>query len=120
MVGSNQAKVLGEFYAKVFEREQEMPDGGGGWFGWKVGETWFSVGPHSEVKGKSAEPQRLILNLETADVEGEFERIKQIPGAEVIKAPYSMPEWGEDAGKIATFADPDGNYFQLMPVWGDQ
>jgi predicted enzyme related to lactoylglutathione lyase len=47
-------------------------------------------------------------------VKGDFERLKAA-GAEVVREPYSpegMPE-GTEAW-IATLADPDGNYFQLM------
>ena len=38
----------------------------------------------------------------------EFERIKAA-GATVIREPYEM-----GGGWIATLADPDGNYFQLV------
>ena len=42
----------------------------------------------------------------------EFERIKAIDGAKVVKEPYEMQgSW------IATLSDPDGNYFQLMTPW---
>jgi predicted enzyme related to lactoylglutathione lyase len=52
-----------------------------------------------------------MFNLETNDVKGEFERMKRL-GAKVIADPYHM---GDDQGHlIATLADPDGNYFQLM------
>jgi predicted enzyme related to lactoylglutathione lyase len=51
-----------------------------------------------------------MLNFETPQVVEEFERIKAI-GATVIKEPYGM---GEGEGSIATLADPDGNFFQLM------
>lgn len=53
-----------------------------------------------------------MMNFETAEVKEEFERIKAIEGVEVIKEPYEM-----SGAWIATFADPDGNYFQLMPPW---
>lgn len=56
----------------------------------------------------------MIWNLESADVKGDFERLKAA-GAEVVREPYvpdGMPEGAE--GWIATLADPDGNYFQLM------
>ena len=49
-----------------------------------------------------------MLNFESAEVKEEFERIKAI-GATVVKAPYEIGE-----GWIATLADPDGNYFQLI------
>lgn len=108
-VGSNQPKVLAEFYEKVFEKKPDMNDGE--WWGWLVGKTFFSVYEHSEVKGKAKEPQRVIVNFETEKVKEEFERIKKL-GAKVIKEPYEMGGmW------IATFSDPDGNYFQLMPPW---
>lgn len=109
MVGSAQVEVLAEFYEKVFQKKADMVEGG--WYGWSVGNCFFSVGEHSEVKGEAKEPQRMILNLETKDVKEEFERIKEL-GGKVIKEPYEM-----GGAWIATFADPDGNYFQLMTPW---
>jgi len=109
MIGSHQPKVLAAFYEKVFDKAPDMADGD--WAGWQVGSCFFNIGEHSEIKGKSKEPQRIILNLETDEVKEEFERIKKI-GAEVIKEPYEM-----QGAWIATFADPDGNYFQLMTPW---
>jgi predicted enzyme related to lactoylglutathione lyase len=109
MIGSEHAEALGEFYTGVLGRPADMNDGG--FFGWQVAGLWFSVGPHSEVKGKAAEPQRVILNLEAADVRAEFDRIKG-SGATVVADPYDL-----EGMTIATFADPDGNYFQLMSPW---
>ena len=65
------------------------------------------------MSGKNAQPGRLIWNVETADVRGEFERMKAA-GAIVVREPYTMDEDATDSGFIATFADPDDNYFQLM------
>ena len=109
MIGSEDPKALGEFYEKVFNKAPDWSDGG--WYGWNMGSASFSVGPHSEVMGKAKEPQRVMFNLETEEVKEEFERIKS-HGAETIKEPYEM-----EGGWIATFADPDGNYFQLMTPW---
>lgn len=109
MIGSSNPKALAKFYEKVFDKAPDMADGD--WAGWQVGSCFFNIGEHSEVKGKAKEPQRIILNLETDDVKEEFERIKKI-GATVIKEPYEM-----QGAWIATFADPDGNYFQLMTPW---
>jgi predicted enzyme related to lactoylglutathione lyase len=53
----------------------------------------------------------VILNFETKEVKDEFERIKGA-GATVVKEPYEI-----EGMWIATFADPDGNYFQLMSPW---
>jgi predicted enzyme related to lactoylglutathione lyase len=109
MIGTHQPKELAEFYEKVFDKPADMSEGG--WHGWQMGSVMFSIGEHSEVKGKAKEPQRIILNFETKEVKEEFERIKKA-GATVIKEPYEM-----EGAMIATFADPDGNYFQLMTPW---
>lgn len=109
MIGTMQPKALAKFYEKVLGKPADWSDGG--WYGWQAGNTHFTIGEHSEVKGQAKEPQRLILNFETNEVEQEFERIKAL-GAKVIKEPYEM-----EGSMIATFADPDGNYFQLMSPW---
>lgn len=112
MIGTNDPKVLAKFYEKVFGKSADMIDGD--WHGWLVGKCFFNIGKHSEIKSKAKEPQRLIFNFETKDVKKEFERIISL-GATVIKEPYEMSGmW------IATCADPDGNYFQLVTPWNDQ
>jgi len=116
MIGTMQPKVLAEFYEKVFQRPADWEDGN--WHGWQVGNTHFTIGEHSEAKGKSKDPIRVIMNFGTTEVKEEFERIKKIKGTKIIKEPYNP---GEAEGMlIATFADPDGNYFQLMSPWEDE
>lgn len=110
MMGSMQPNVLAEFYEKVFEKKPDMEEGG--YFGWSVGSCFLTVGEHDKAVGKSKDPVRVIFNLETSEVKEEFERIKQIEGAEIIQEPYEM-----GGAWIATLADPDGNYFQLMSPW---
>lgn len=110
MIGSMQPRVLAKFYEAVFEKVPDMREGE--WSGWSVGNAFFSVGEHSEAKGKSKNPERIMFNFETAEVKEEFERISKIDGVEVVKEPYEM-----GGGWIATLADPDGNYFQLMTPW---
>lgn len=109
MVGTKQVKVLADFYESVFQKKPDMVEEN--WYGWMVGSCFFGVGDHSEMGGKAKDPGRMMFNLETEKVKEEFERIKNL-GATVIKGPYQMGDaW------IATFADPDGNYFQLMSPW---
>ena len=112
MIGSENPKQLAEFYEKVLEKKPDFVDAD--WYGFQAGSCFLTIGPHSEVKGKSANPQRIILNFETTTVDSEFQRIKAL-GATVVAKPYKMGE-GE-ANSITTFADPDGNYFQLMTPW---
>ena len=108
MIGSKQSKSLSAFYEKVLGKPADMVDNENGFFGWQVGSGFISVLEHSEMGGKTKDPGRVILNFETVQVKEEFERIKAI-GAVVIKEPYEMGQ-----GWIATLADPDGNYFQLI------
>ncbi|HSX40440.1 MAG TPA: VOC family protein [Candidatus Saccharimonadales bacterium] len=116
MIGSADAKSLASFYEKVFGKKADwsMEE----WSGFKIGETFITIGPHSEVGKKSKEPQRIMINFYTKDVEKEFERIKKETGAKVIKEPYHPEE--EKEGMIATLEDPDGNYFQLATPWGEE
>ncbi len=109
MVGTEDVVKLAAFYEKVFEKKADMAEED--YHGFLVGNCFFTVGKHSEVKGKSKEPARFMFNIETKEVKEEFERIKKA-GATVIKEPYEM-----GGAWIATLADPDGNYFQLMTPW---
>jgi predicted enzyme related to lactoylglutathione lyase len=108
MIGTKQLKALAAFYEKVLGKPAEMVDAENGFFGWQVGSGYFSVLEHSEMGGKTKDPGRIMLNFETTEVKDEFERIKSL-GATVIRAPYEM-----GGGWVATLADPDGNYFQLV------
>jgi predicted enzyme related to lactoylglutathione lyase len=106
MIGTAQPQVLAAFYEKVFGRPADMTDGG--YYGWQVGNCFLTVGEHSEVQGQAKEPARIILNFETKAVQAEYERLRQAQ-VTVIKEPYEM-----GGGWIATLADPDGNFIQLM------
>jgi predicted enzyme related to lactoylglutathione lyase len=108
LIGSEDPQRLVDYYTKVFGKPA-MSDGG--YTGWQIGTGFFAVGAHDEVKGKSAHPGRIIWNIETADVRGEFAKLKEA-GAIVVREPYSFE--GYPDSWIATLADPDDNYFQLM------
>ena len=109
LIGSEDPQRLADYYRKLFG---EPGWDGGGYTGWMIGSGSVTVGPHSEVHGANGEPGRIIWNIETADVRGEFDRLKAA-GATVVREPYTMDGAGE-SDYIATLADPDGNYFQLM------
>ena len=112
MIGTKQSKTVVDFYEKVLGKPADMVDDENGFHGWQVGSTYLSVLEHSEMVGSTKDPGRIMFNFETAEVKEEFERIKAF-GATVIKEPYQMGE-----GWIATLADPDGNYFQLLTPMG--
>ena len=108
LIGSADPGGLVAYYTKVFG-EPAMADGG--YTGWLLGSGFVTVGPHDEVTGKNPQPGRLIWNIETSDVKGEFDRMKAA-GAIIVREPYGFE--GSPNSWIATLADPDGNYFQLM------
>jgi predicted enzyme related to lactoylglutathione lyase len=108
LIGSEDVQRLVDYYTNLFGAPT-MSDGG--YTGWLIGSGFVTVGPHSEVQGKNAHPGRLIWNIETTDVKGEFERMRAA-GAIVVREPYTFE--GYPDSWIATLADPDDNYFQLM------
>ena len=108
LIGSDDPARLIEYYTKVLG-EPGYTDSS--YSTWMLGSGSMSVGPHSEVHGSNPQPGRLIWNIETPDVQGEFDRMKAA-GAIVVREPYSFE--GFPDSWIATLADPDDNYFQLM------
>jgi predicted enzyme related to lactoylglutathione lyase len=113
LIGSDDPKRLSDYYRKLFG-EPTWDDGG--YTTWQIGSSGVSIGQHSEVKGQNEQPGRIIWNIETPDVQAEFARFKAA-GATVIREPYNFPEYPDSW--IATFADPDNNYFQLMSPMGE-
>jgi predicted enzyme related to lactoylglutathione lyase len=107
LIGSEDPARLAGYYEKLFGKPT-WDDGG--YTTWLLGGGAVSIGPHSEVHGTNPQPGRLIWNIESNDVQGDFERFKAA-GATVIREPYGFDE--APGALIATFADPDGNYFQL-------
>ena len=108
LIGSADPQRLTDYYTRLFGAPGWND---GGYSGWQLGSGFVTVGPHDEVTGTNTQPGRLIWNIESADVMGDFERLKAA-GATVVREPYRP---GENADAwIATFADPDGNYFQLL------
>jgi predicted enzyme related to lactoylglutathione lyase len=110
MIGTIQPKAIAAFYEQVLGRPADMIDPDNGFYGWQTGGSFLGVLGHSEMAGQTKDPGRMIINFETLQVKEEFERLKAL-GAVVIKEPYTM---GSSDTWLATLADPDGNYFQLM------
>lgn len=115
LIGSEDPARLVAYYTRLLGAPGFEGDG---YASWMIGSGSLSIGPHSEVKGKSAYPGRVIWNIESDDVKADYERFKAA-GAIVIAEPYQF-EMGEGVPEgtappwIATFADPDDNYFQLI------
>ena len=113
LIGSDDPRRLADYYTRIFGKPTWDE---GGYTGWLIGSGGMTVGPHDEVHGKNAQPGRLIWNIESDDVKGDFERFKAA-GATIVREPYDFEQapgvW------IATFSDPDDNYFQLISPMSD-
>jgi predicted enzyme related to lactoylglutathione lyase len=108
LIGSEDPQRLVDYYKKLLG-EPVYSDGG--YTTWQVGSGFVSIGAHSEVKGRSLSPGRIIWNIETPDVREVFDKWKTAGGI-VVAEPYGFEQ--APGSTIATFEDPDGNYFQLM------
>ena len=114
LIGSEDPARLADYYTRLFGAPIWND---GGYTVWQLGSGAVTVGPHSEVSGSNPQPGRLIWNIESDDVQGDFERFKAA-GANIVREPYGFEE--APGSLIATFADPDGNYFQLQTPMGPQ
>ena len=112
LIGSEHPERLTAYYTKLFGDPLFSE---GGYTVWRIGSGAVTVGPHSEVHGTNDQPGRLIWNIESDDVQADFDRFKAA-GAIVVREPYTFEE--EPGSWIATLADPDDNYFQLNTPMG--
>lgn len=116
LLGSQNAKKLANFYAKtvglILTNEYEMGENNEKGFEFAIkGSTGLYIMDHSEVKGKNKNPERIILNFEVDDIEKEVKRLKRAK-VKIKQDIYHI----EGYGLIATFVDPDGNFFQFVQV----
>ena len=107
LIGTDDPQRLVDYYTKLFGEPLWSQDG---FTVWQLGSGAFTVGLHDQVSGQNPQPGRIIWNIESADVKGDYERLVA-RGAIVVREPYGFE--GTE-GLIATLADPDDNYFQLM------
>ncbi len=111
---SQNPRKLADFYKdKVglkLSMEMEIGERGEKAFSFDMkGSANLYITHHAKVKGKNAQPERIMFNLEVDDIEKEVKRLKKA-GVKLIKDIYHVQEYG----MIATFEDVDGNYFQLV------
>ena len=84
LIGSENPQRLRDYYMKPFGKPTFHE---GGFFGWRVGNGSIAIGQHDQVKGKNSAPGRVIWNIETPAVKGQFAKLKAA-GATVVREPY--------------------------------
>lgn len=112
LIWSENYKSLAEWYIeklglKIIE-ELTHPDDTG--YGLAVGESYFWIGKHSEIRGKNQDPYRIMINFSVDSVSEVFNTLKD-NGVEFIAEPFKAPTFDK---YFATFSDLDGNTIQLI------
>ena len=95
------------FYRDVLGLKPQMENEGFVAFEASTGAV-LALGAHSEVKGRSRDPYRMMVNFAVDDCQAEYERLRG-QGVEFVRAPTK-----DAIHIIATFHDPDGDTLQLM------
>lgn len=112
LLSSANARKLAKFYQSIgvkIGQEWEMGDEAEPFFEMKLPKgSGFYIGPHSKVKGKAKDPHRIILNFEVDNVKVMVKKLKSLK-VKLVADVYHI----ENYGWVATFADIDGNLFQL-------
>ena len=105
MLASSDPARLAAFYENVLqlERLQVFHDPV-----FQLGSGMLRIIHHSAVHGTNQMPARCQLNLFVADTLAECARLE---GQVTFVRPPENEAWG---GIVATLADPDGNYIQLI------
>lgn len=114
LISSANPQKLAEFYREAvglkLTLEAEMGEKGEKIFSFDMkGSANLYIIHHSKVKGKNKDKSRIMFNLEVDNIEKEVKRLGKSK-AKKIQDIYHV----EDFGYVATFEDPDGNYFQLV------
>jgi predicted enzyme related to lactoylglutathione lyase len=108
---SEDPELLGSFYEDIVELPKRE---GMGEFAYAIGDATITIDGHSETRGKTREPQRVLIDFFGDDLAAEQARLEG-RGVEFIRK-AGAEYWG---GVISTFLDPDGNYCQLIEYHGD-
>lgn len=117
LIFSQNPDKLAKFYRDVLKLELEtkldIPNDYGYMFH-IAGEMKLWIGKHSEVKGKSKEPVRIIHNLYTDEVQKWYEKVKKA-GCKILCKPQLIPfATKKEPCYVSTFLDPENNCWQFM------
>ncbi|GAA4976912.1 putative enzyme related to lactoylglutathione lyase [Nonomuraea thailandensis] len=107
LLGSTQPEELREWYRNALapEHQGEGPLDLGGFL--------LVIERRDDVEAKNDEPGRSILNFHVDDFDAAE---KQLHAAGVD---WLLPVEDRPFGRFGTFADPDGNYLQIIQLKGD-
>ncbi len=101
--------AMRDFYVDVLglEPRSDRP----GFVNFELEETRLTIATHSAVAGSNPEPGRILINFSVDDAAAAYRRFTDA-GARSVRRP-EPEKWG---GIVATLADPDGNFVQLLQL----
>ena len=109
LIWSENWKQLAEWYESTLElkiiEEINHPQDTGRLFAFPEGEARLWVGQHSEVKGQSKDPCRIMFNVNVDSVQKAYGELL-LKGVKFVAIPFkasTFDKW------FATFSDIDGN-----------
>lgn len=102
LLGSANAADLRAWYIRTFAPDHE----GGGPI--NLGGTLLQFDQRDDVDDTNKEPGRAILNLHVDDFDAAEAQLRAA-GVELL-----FPAADRPVGRFGTFADPDGNYLQIV------
>ena len=111
-INTDRPERLGAFYQGLLGQEPAWSSAEV--TGFMLGAVRLEVARHEGVSGTNGQPERLFFDLVVEDVPAAVARGVAL-GATVVQAPYRFED-DELRMVIATLADPDGNYFQLVSM----
>ena len=103
--------AMATFYADILALPVRSRHDGFVNFAW--GDFRLTVHVHSEVVGRTVDPDRVMINFAVADIAITHRRL--VRSGVVFRRVPEQESWG---GWVATFADPDGNTLQLLQLPG--
>ena len=112
IIWSGNYKKLAQWYQKTIgfkvKSTQDIP--GDTYVAFEIGDNYFSVGQHSEIKGNNKDPKRIMIGFNVVSVTAVFYELKP-KGVKFIAEPFESPEGGY---WVTTLQDPEGNVFQFF------
>jgi predicted enzyme related to lactoylglutathione lyase len=110
-VNSEQPEKMIDFYGNVLGLTNNPDFGPGAFMAGSSSFVALVIEGHSELKGATTEPARVLLNFFVPDLAAEQQRL-QAQGVEFTLTGAVEPGFGT----ISTFLDPDGNLCQLIQL----
>ncbi len=112
-IWSEDYKKLAKWYEEVlgfkFKESAELPNDS--YISFDFGEdTWFWIGMHDKVHGKSKDPYRIMVEFYVESVMDTYEELKA-KGVKIIAKPFTVPVDKENW--VLTIADPEENILQF-------